>query len=159
MSRRARSGRPSLAARIRGRALAALPATVAAVYIASTMTATLIEREGRRLLVADAEGRPLGSSRDALDLIGEAFGQRAEVIVIPTARLDPEFLRLLSGLLGEFVQKVINYRLKLAVIGDLSAAIAASDALRDFVRECDRGRDVLFVPDVAALLARLAAHG
>lgn len=119
------------------------------------MTATLLECEGRRLLVAADEGPPLGSARDAVDLIGDALGQRAEVIVLPASRLDPEFLRLRSGLAGEFIQKVINYRLKLAVLGDLSPAIAASDALRDFVREASRGHDVVFAPDLPALLARL----
>jgi hypothetical protein len=62
---------------------------------------------------------------------------------------------LRSGFAGEFVQKIVNYQLKLAVIGDISAHIAESNALRDFVRECNRGSSVFFVSDVDALSAKL----
>jgi hypothetical protein len=120
------------------------------------MTFALTERGGHRLLVADAAGASIGAARDALDLLTEAFAQRASVIVVPIERLDPAFFRLRSGLAGEFVQKVINYRIKLAVIGDMSAHIAASDALRDFVRESNRGRDLFFLPDLDALVAKLS---
>ena len=41
-------------------------------------------------------------------------------------------------------------------MGDVSAAVAASDPLRDFVRESNRGATVWFVDDLAALEARLA---
>jgi hypothetical protein len=42
------------------------------------------------------------------------------------------------------------------VIGDISEHIAASDALRDFVYECNRGDSIFFDPDMESLSARLA---
>jgi hypothetical protein len=55
------------------------------------------------------------------------------------------------------LQKAANYRLKFAVLGDVSAHVCASDALRDFVVECNRGRSIFFVADLPALAERLAA--
>jgi len=78
-------------------------------------------------------------------------------VAVPVARFDPAFFQLRSGLAGEIFQKCVNYRLKIAIIGDVSTYVAASDALRDFVVECNRGRDVFFVEDVADLEQRLSA--
>jgi hypothetical protein len=48
----------------------------------------------------------------------------------------------------------VNYGLRLAVVGDISEPLADSEALRDFVRESNRGRQVWFVADVAGLAGR-----
>jgi hypothetical protein len=121
------------------------------------MDTSLIVREGQRLLVADEAGPKIGRPQDAVDLISVAWEHEVNVIAVPVARFDAEFFRLRSGMAGEFIQKLVNYRCRLAIVGDLSQQIAASDALRDFVRECDRGTQVLFVADVQELVARLAA--
>jgi hypothetical protein len=44
----------------------------------------------------------------------------------------------------------------LAVVGDVSAHTAASEAFRDLVVEADRGTTLLFVADLPALQQRLA---
>jgi hypothetical protein len=123
------------------------------------MTAKLIELPNHRLLVLNAEGPILTRKQDLLDLIPEAFAQKASVLVVPVPRLDPAFFQLRSGLAGEFVQKIVNYQLKLVIVGDISAQVAASEALRDFVREANRGNSVFFVPhlDALALLPAFSA--
>jgi len=110
-------------------------------------------------LVADAAGPLLRTEDDARDVIQETFGSEIRLAVIPVERLDPDFFALRTGVAGAFVQKLVQYRLRLAVVGDISAQVDASDALRDWVREVNRGRDILFVPDVAALEERLNAEG
>jgi len=109
-------------------------------------------------LVLDRTGPLLRSEDDARDLIQETFGTGIELAVVPVERLDPDFFVLRSGVAGVFVQKLVQYRLRLAVVGDISAQVAASDALRDWVHEVNRGRDILFVPDTAALEERLNAE-
>ena len=52
---------------------------------------------------------------------------------------------------------MVNYRLKFAVLGDISEHVAASDALRDFVYESNNGRQIWFLPDEQALEQRLTA--
>jgi hypothetical protein len=119
----------------------------------------------QRTLIADqpalvlAQAGPLlRSEDDARDVIQKTFGTGIELAVVPVERLDPDFFVLRTGVAGVFVQKLVQYRLRLAVVGDISAQVAASDALRDWVREVNRGRDILFVPDLAALEARLSAE-
>jgi len=121
------------------------------------MTDEVLEIGGERCLVLDAEGAVVRDGRGATDLIGEAIAHRATMIAAPVGRLDPSFFELRSGLAGEVLQKAANYCLKFAVVGDISAQVAASDALRDFVVECNRGRSIFFVPDLEALLGLLGA--
>jgi hypothetical protein len=92
-----------------------------------------------------AEGPPIGSERDALDLIGATYGQEVDLVAIPVSRLDPDFLKLRTGLAGAFLQKLQNYGFRCTVVGDISAAVTASSALRDFVYESKTVGQVLFV--------------
>lgn len=114
------------------------------------------ELAGLRVLVVDAEGPPVAGERDAVDLIGEALGQGAALVALPVARLAPGFLDLKTRVAGEVLQKFVNYQRRIAIVGDVSEAVAASEALRDFVRESNRGRHVWFVADLAELEARLS---
>lgn len=41
------------------------------------------------------------------------------------------------------MQKIINYKMKLAIIGDYSKY--ESKALKDFMYECNHGNDIFFV--------------
>ncbi|WP_405009034.1 DUF4180 domain-containing protein [Kitasatospora sp. NBC_01539] len=114
------------------------------------------ELHGVPVLVCDADGAPIATEQDALDhLVGVAFG-RAEVVAVPTGRLDGRFFDLSSGLAGQVVQKFATYRLHLVVVGDISRELAASSALPDLVRESNRGRHVWFVADLDELAARFA---
>lgn len=112
---------------------------------------------GVAVLVCDARGPKLDGERAAIDIIGEALGAGAQVVAIPVARLGEGFLTLSTRTAGEVIQKFVNYGLQVACVGDIAGAIQASDALRDFVRESNRGRHVWFVADLAEVEARLAA--
>ena len=118
-------------------------------------TNTLEILHGIRVLRCAPDGPPLDGERAALDLIGDAYGQEAELVVVPIERVADAFFRLRSGVAGDVVQKFVNYRLRLAVVGDIAAHVAASDALRDFVHESDQGAQLWFVTDEAALDERL----
>ena len=109
------------------------------------------------MYLAPLDGPVIASERDALDLIGATYGQEVAWIAIPASRLSAEFFRLHTGLAGAFLQKLVNYRLKAAILGDIAPHIAASRAFADFVNESNRGSDVWFARDEAELEARLAA--
>jgi hypothetical protein len=112
---------------------------------------------GRRVLVYPADGPPLATGPAILDVIGDAWYHQAEWVVLPAQRLDGDFFRLRTGIAGEFLQKLVNYRIGLAVVGDISAHLAASTALRDLVRECNRGDQAWFLPTMADFDRRLGA--
>jgi hypothetical protein len=96
----------------------------------------------------EADGPLIRTQDDAMDLIATTFGvDGEETIVVPVERLDPEFFRLASGVAGEVVQKFVNYRRRLVILGDVSAYVERSDAFRDWVREVNRGHDIAFIAD------------
>lgn len=111
---------------------------------------------GRPVYVCPADGPSLAEDPALFDLIGELYGAGVGFVAVPLSRLGPDFLRLSSGVAGHLLQKLVNYRFQVAVLGDVSAAVAASAPLRDFVRESNRGRTVWFVDDLAALEDRLS---
>ncbi|MET7532639.1 DUF4180 domain-containing protein [Streptomyces goshikiensis] len=108
------------------------------------------------VLMCASEGEPIRGEREVLDLIGNAGYQGAEWVVVPAERFDDAFFRLRTRVAGDIVQKFVQYRLGMAVIGDISRHTEASSALRDFVRECNRGRQTWFLADVEELRERLA---
>ncbi len=98
----------------------------------------------------------LRSGDDCLDVIAEAFTAGEELVVLPVERLDDSFFQLKTGVAGDIVQKFVNYRMRLAIIGDISRHVEASGAFRDFVNESNRGRQLWFLPSMEALEARKA---
>lgn len=120
---------------------------------------TLLNWGDKHVLTLDPAGPEIDSPQRATDLIGEAAFSGASVIVVPVSRLGLAFFQLRTGLAGEVVQKAVNYRLQLAVIGDISKHLAASNALRDWVREANRGREIWFEPSLESLAARFHHHG
>ncbi|MBX9390112.1 DUF4180 domain-containing protein [Streptomonospora nanhaiensis] len=104
-----------------------------------------------------AEGPEVRGVSSALDLIGEAWGTGAEVVVVPVERVADDFFSLRSGVAGDLTQKFAQYGVRLVVLGDISDRVARGTALRDFVREANRGRHVWFAATREELAARLAA--
>jgi hypothetical protein len=117
----------------------------------------VVEIENTRVLYLEDEGALIERPDQANDLIGDAWGHEATAIAIPVGRLHPEFFRLGSGLAGEITQKLVNYRILCAVIGDISPFLEQSSALRDYVWESNRGSSVWFLADRTELEAKLAA--
>ncbi len=120
------------------------------------MSQSLQQIHGTPVLLCAADGEPVHDERGATDLIGEAYYHEAAWVAVPVARFADDFFRLRTRLAGEITQKFANYRIGLAVIGDISRHTEASSALRDFVRESNRGRQLWFLPDTEALHDRLA---
>ncbi|OGN42472.1 MAG: alpha/beta hydrolase [Caulobacterales bacterium RIFCSPHIGHO2_01_FULL_70_19] len=113
---------------------------------------------GQPVFLCPAEGAPIASEADAVDLIGGLWGQGADWLALPVARLGEGFLRLRTGIAGAVIQKFVTYQVRLAIVGDISMEMAGSDALRDFVRESNAGDRVWFVPDLPSLESRLSAR-
>lgn len=111
---------------------------------------------GERVAEISHHGAALESERDATDLIAEALSSDARLVAIPAERLSSDFFQLGTRKAGHFIQKFVNYRLRVAILGDISGHVEASEPLADFVRESNRGRDVWFVRDSAELGTRLA---
>ena len=116
------------------------------------------ELAGAKVYVCPAVGASLAEDRVLSDLIGELYSCGARVAAIPLARLGPDFLRLSTGVAGHVLQKLVNYRFQVAILGDVAEAAEASAPLRDFIRESNRGTTVWFVVDIAGLEQRLGTQ-
>ncbi|MEO6394374.1 MAG: DUF4180 domain-containing protein [Devosia sp.] len=92
-----------------------------------------------------ATGPLIAAEADASDIIGEAYSAGADAIVIPVARLSPDFFKLSTGLAGAILQKLTNYQFSVTIVGDISAYTEKSAPLRDFVRESNRHGGIRFV--------------
>ena len=103
----------------------------------------------------DAAGPVIARTDDAMDLIGSASYSGVHLVALPVERLDAEFFRLSSLLAGDILQKFVTYRVRVAIIGDISAHVAGSDALRDFVWESNRGTHVWFLDSEEELVAKV----
>lgn len=119
------------------------------------MSDTIETLHGIRILNCDPGGPIIRNDRDAVDLVGAALSEHCSLVVLPVERLADEFFALKTGILGEVIQKFVNYERRLAVLGDIERHLAASKALCDFVYETNRGRQVWFVTDRAQLESRL----
>lgn len=107
------------------------------------------------VLVCAAEG-PALDARTVNDVLSAAWSTDATWLAFPLGRLCDGFLDLSTRIAGEVIQKFTNYRVGVAFIGDIAPWTEASNSLRDFVYESNKGSAVWFVPDVAELKARLA---
>lgn len=112
---------------------------------------------GMHVYRVDPSGPVIVDGQGVVDLIGVASGHDADLIVVPIERLAPDFFRLSTGVAGEVLQKFVTYGYQVAIVGNIEAHLEASPALRDFVRESNSGRQVWFLPDLAALDVRLSS--
>jgi hypothetical protein len=98
-----------------------------------------------RVLELERSGPPIGSERDAVELVGQAAENKAEMIALPSERLAASFFELKTRIAGEMTQKFSMYGVRLAVVGDIS------------VRESNRGNTIWFVATIDELKQRLLA--
>lgn len=118
-----------------------------------------VERIGTaRVIFFAAEGHLLDKSSDINDFISGAKSADADFLAIPRSRLGANVLRLETRVAGEAFQKLVNYQLRCAILGDLRSEAEASKALRDFLYETNKGRMLWFLEDEVALRQRLGAE-
>jgi hypothetical protein len=121
------------------------------------MADLVTEIHGVKTLVCAADGPLVDSEGVAVDLIAEAHGAGAALVALPVERLDPAFFQLRTGLAGAIAGKFATYRMRLAVLGDVSGHLARSETFASFVGETNRGSQLWFLPGRDELAARLSS--
>ncbi len=93
--------------------------------------------------------------QSALDLVATvSFENGCRRIVLNKSNICEEFFQLSTKLAGEILQKLINYHVKIAIVGDFSAY--TSKSLKDFIYESNQGKDVFFVSDKKQAIEKLS---
>lgn len=126
------------------------------------METRVLQVEGGLIAEVRTEDILLGSVQDALDLMATLRYELGDVdaVVLDKAAVAEDFFVLRTRLAGEILQKLVNYQLKIAIVGDYSGY--TSKSLADFIRESNEGRDVFFPAtreEAIALLSRALARG
>ncbi|MFC5676883.1 DUF4180 domain-containing protein [Aeromicrobium endophyticum] len=115
----------------------------------------LVTVYGTSVMVCAPDGMPLDTDGAATELVGEAIGQRAQIVVVPAERLTDDFFDLATGVAEGITQKFGTYGVRLAVVGDIAERVAADTALAGWVDQVNHGTQVWFSPTFDAFQARL----
>ena len=92
---------------------------------------------GQSIAELSAEGVMLSTAQQFLQMIMDSS---AEGIIVHQESIDQKFFDLRNGLAGEMLQKVVNYRLRLAIVGDFS--VYESNSLKAFILESNRSNAI-----------------
>jgi hypothetical protein len=119
----------------------------------------IITINNRSIAVIDASTR-ISDTQELLDLMVTALymgGSGSMVVykmVVYKESLGEDFFDLKTRFAGDVLQKFSNYRVQLAIVGDLS--MYTSKALRDFIYECNNGNLIYFKKSLDEALNALA---
>ena len=92
--------------------------------------------------------------QSALDfLMSTLYNDNCSHIVINKEILCNDFFVLSTGIAGDILQKVVNYQMKIAIVGDYSNY--ESKPLNDFIYECNNGNSIFFVKDEEKAISKL----
>lgn len=116
----------------------------------------VINKNERLIGVVDADWQ-VQNLGDVLDVIGEAGYAGCEGVVLAAECLPEAFFDLSSRMAGDFLQKFVNYRLPVAIVGDFSHY--PSKHLQEFIYESNQGKQVFFMADEAKAMAKLTTFG
>lgn len=119
------------------------------------MTIRQVAMGDKVIAVIEGEEQCIATPQDALDVMATVrYTADADQVIFQKHHFAPDFYSLRTGLLGEVLQKFTNYRLRLAIVGDFTAI--QSKPMRDFIYECNQGRQVCFAATQAEALERLS---
>jgi hypothetical protein len=111
------------------------------------------EKNDIALIIADEI--VIEDAQSALDLIATAqYETDCDKYIINKSCVVDDFFILSTGIAGEILQKFINYRKKIAIVGDYSKY--TSKPLKDFIYECNNGNSIYFVSTVEEALLKLS---
>lgn len=113
-----------------------------------------MEVNGVKVAEIIADGVVLSCAEDGMDIISECFSVDAQGIIMHEENLSPDFFELRTRLAGEVLQKFTQYHIRFAVVMDI--ARVESKSLRDFIRESNRGGNVIFASTAAEAMERLS---
>ncbi|EOP40652.1 DUF4180 domain-containing protein [Bacillus cereus] len=94
--------------------------------------------------------------QSALDLMATVqYEADSKRIAINKSLISESFFDLKTRLAGDILQKFINYSVKIAIIEDFS--MYTSKSLKDFIYECNKGKDIFFLATEQQAIEKLSS--
>lgn len=114
-----------------------------------------IQEQGVPVALVHCQEACVTDGQTALDfMMNVNYQTDSRAILLNKEALGENFFVLSTGVAGEILQKFVNYRFRLAIVGDFSGY--NSKPLRDFIYESNQGSDIFFVPTREEGIRRLA---
>ncbi|MFP7655132.1 DUF4180 domain-containing protein [Chryseobacterium proteolyticum] len=101
-----------------------------------------------------SDNHVIKSAQDGIDLLGNAYYQGFDKVIIYEKNITPEFFDLKTKIAGDILQKFSNYRMGLAIIGDFSQY--ESKSMKDFIFESNKTRHINFVETLKEALEKFS---
>ncbi|GAA0720930.1 DUF4180 domain-containing protein [Clostridium malenominatum] len=118
------------------------------------MKITTIKQKDIEIAIVSSSEMIITDLQSALDFIATvSFEAGCNSIVLNKSAICEEFFQLKTQLAGEILQKFINYRVKIAIVGDFS--VYSSKSLKDFIYECNKGKDIFFLENEKEAVEKL----
>lgn len=86
---------------------------------------------------------------DTLQLMVDLYYQGYDRIIVSENNVTPDFFDLKTRLAGEILQKFVNYKMRIAIVGDFEKYPGQS--IKDFIYESNKGPHIKFVKTIADL--------
>lgn len=118
------------------------------------MNITIDQKNDSKVAIVECDEILIRDAQDALDLMASVkYNYECNKIIVNQSNLTEEFFELRTKLAGEILQKYVNYNVKLAIVGKFDGY--DSKSLRDFIYECNKGKQVFFLEDKQEALQAL----
>lgn len=110
------------------------------------MKIILDQKGASKVAIVESPDILIRDVQDSLDLMASVqYSHDCYKIMIRKSNLTEDFFELKTRLAGEILQKYVNYQVKLAIVGDFD--VYDSKSLKDFIYECNNGKQVFFLRD------------
>ncbi len=119
------------------------------------MNITIIKEKNIGIAVIKSNEILITDVQSALDLIATiSYETRCDRMLLTKSAICENFFHLSTKLAGEILQKFINYNMRIAIVGDFS--MYTSKSFKDFIYECNKGKDIFFLPDEKQAIEKLS---
>lgn len=119
------------------------------------MNITKVATSGAHIAIVSSNEVVIEDVQSALDLMATVqYETDCDRMIIHKSLLSESFFDLKTRLAGEILQKFINYRKKVAIVGDFS--VYSSQSLKDFIYESNNGNHIFFLPTEQQAIEKLS---
>lgn len=119
------------------------------------MKIDIIKENNIEIVIVNSNGILIADVQSALDfMMTIQYETGCNRIILNKSAICDDFFKLRTKLAGEVLQKFINYQVKIAIVGDFSEY--TSKSLKDFIYECNKGKDIFFLPDKKQAIEKLS---
>ena len=119
------------------------------------MKIDIIKENNKEIALVSSDEILITDVQSALDLLATVnYETGCDRMIINKLAICEDFFDLKTKLAGDILQKYINYNMKIAIVGDFT--MYSSKSLKDFIYECNNGKDIFFLSNEKEAVEKLA---